>query len=125
MLECFHIVSLKGNQRKRRKQLSQKKMVLVEKISQNTDARITLWNSFLYSLTFNVFLKWRIPICNSLFINVPSEKLKKNADMKMIINLICNYILFTMSKPNKSFTGQNVFYLNILHYFIHLGLSSQ
>lgn len=75
--------------------------------------------AFYSALTFDVFLKWCTPIFNFLFISFPSEKFRKtNSDIKAIINLICNYTqLFTMSKTNKSFSGQNVFYLNILHNF--------
>lgn len=90
----------------------------MKNLAQNTDAHIALWNGFLYCISIWWILEMENTHCNSLFINVPSEKFKKHADIKMTINLICNYVLlYTMSKTNKSFTRPNVFYLNILHNF--------
>ena len=75
--------------------------------------------AFYTAITFDVFLKWRTPFVNLYPSMFPVRSSENNADIKMIINLICNYsLLFTMSKTNKTIAGQNVFYVNILHNFI-------
>lgn len=74
--------------------------------------------AFYTALAFDGFWKWRTPIVILYSSMFPVRSLKKHADIKMTINLICNYVLlYTMSKTNKSFTRPNVFYLNILHNF--------
>lgn len=81
---------------------------------------LLLYGKGLYTtITFDVFLKWRTPFVNLYPSTFPVRSSENNADIKMTINLICNYhLLFTMSKTNKTITGRNIFYVNILHNFM-------